>query len=180
MPTIITHGVVGLLTGKIGKARMKLVLLAIFCSIFPDFDALGFKFNIPYFSTFGHRGFFHSIFFALLFCFILLLLTYWEDRKNTKLTLKCYSVMFLAMLSHSVLDAMTDGGLGVAFFSPFITERYFFSFQFIPVAPIAIKKFFSMWGLRVMVAEIAIIWLPLILTYLIFKIFRKNKTGTNS
>nr|HRC76832.1 rhodanese-like domain-containing protein [Kouleothrix sp.] len=33
---------------------------------------------------------------------------------------------------HGVLDAMTDGGLGVAFFAPFSATRYFFPFRPIP------------------------------------------------
>jgi inner membrane protein len=30
------------------------------------------------------------------------------------------------MASHGVLDALTNGGHGIAFFSPFLNERYFF------------------------------------------------------
>jgi hypothetical protein len=31
--------------------------------------------------------------------------------------------------SHGMLDAMTDGGLGVAFFAPFDNARYFFPME---------------------------------------------------
>ena len=37
--------------------------------------------------------------------------------------------LFLSTASHGVLDALTDGGLGVAFFSPFDQTRYFFPFR---------------------------------------------------
>jgi membrane-bound metal-dependent hydrolase YbcI (DUF457 family) len=40
--------------------------------------------------------------------------------------------------SHGVLDALTDGGKGVAFFSPFDTTRHFFPVRPIPVAPITV------------------------------------------
>ena len=49
----------------------------------------------------------------------------------------------LSTASHAVLDAMTNGGLGVAFFAPFNNERYFFSFRPIQVSPIGIKNFFG-------------------------------------
>jgi len=34
-----------------------------------------------------------------------------------------FAYLFLATASHGVLDAMTNGGLGVAFFSPFDNRR---------------------------------------------------------
>ena len=40
--------------------------------------------------------------------------------------------------THGLLDAMTDGGLGVALFWPFTHERYFLPWRPIPVAPIGL------------------------------------------
>jgi inner membrane protein len=37
--------------------------------------------------------------------------------------------LFLATVSHGLLDAITDGGRGVAFFAPFSSARYFFPFR---------------------------------------------------
>src|SRR6267378_8050335 len=42
---------------------------------------------------------------------------------------------FLATASHGLLDAMTNGGLGVAFFAPFCDTRYFLPWQPIVVSP---------------------------------------------
>ena len=39
-------------------------------------------------------------------------------------------------LSHPILDAFTDGGLGVALWWPMSDERVFFSPQWIPVSPL--------------------------------------------
>jgi hypothetical protein len=36
---------------------------------------------------------------------------------------------FVVTASHGALDAMTDGGLGIAFFAPFDNTRYFFPFR---------------------------------------------------
>jgi inner membrane protein len=67
---------------------------------------------------------------------------------------------FLATASHGLLDAMTDGGLGVAFFSPFATTRYFLPWRPILVSPIGVTRFFSPRGLAVLRGEIFWIWLP--------------------
>jgi len=50
---------------------------------------------------------------------------------------------FLATASHGLLDAMTDGGLGVAFFVPFDKHRYFLPWTPIRVSPIGVGRFFT-------------------------------------
>jgi inner membrane protein len=62
--------------------------------------------------------------------------------------------LFAATASHGLLDAMTDGGSGVAFFSPFENSRYFFPFTPIRVAPIGITRFFTARGLEVLRSEL--------------------------
>jgi inner membrane protein len=66
----------------------------------------------------------------------------------------------LAALSHGLLDAATNGGLGVAFLSPFSNRRYFFSFRPVEVSPIGIRPFFSERGIEVLRSEAFWIWLP--------------------
>ncbi len=76
----------------------------------------------------GHRGFSHSILFSLLWavlvsgCFWFLVKTY-KKRDYLFIT----ALVFLSTISHGLLDALTNGGLGVALFSPFDTGRVFFS-----------------------------------------------------
>lgn len=62
--------------------------------------------------------------------------------------------------THGLLDAMTNGGLGIAFFFPFDNTRYFFDWRPIQVSPIGIRNFFSEWGLRVIISEAVYIGLP--------------------
>jgi len=71
-----------------------------------------------------------------------------------------WTYLFLATASHGPLDAMTDGGLGVAFFSPFNNDRYFFPWRPIRVSPIGLSRFFSERGLEVLASELLWIWLP--------------------
>tara|TARA_R100001369_G_scaffold4044_8_gene12153 strand:+ start:56088 stop:56330 length:243 start_codon:yes stop_codon:yes gene_type:complete len=69
-------------------------------------------------------------------------------------------VLFLSTLSHGVLDAMTSGGKGVGFFIPFDNSSYFFPFREIKVPPIGIEKFFSEWGINVILSELKYIAIP--------------------
>ena len=50
---------------KSDSVNFKLFLLAAICSVIPDVDVVAFKFGIPYESQWGHRGFTHSLVFAL-------------------------------------------------------------------------------------------------------------------
>jgi len=65
--------------------------------------------------------------------------------------------------SHGLLDALTDGGLGVAFLAPFSGERFFFPWQPIEVSPIGLRRFLSGRGLEVLRSELLWVWLPSIL-----------------
>jgi inner membrane protein len=68
----------------------------------------------------------------------------WTDFRNMKFSSKQWWLvmfyLFAATVSHGLLDALTDGGLGVAFFSPFDTSRYFFPWRPISVCPMALDS----------------------------------------
>ena len=69
---------------------------------------------------------------------------------------------------------MTNGGLGVAFFSPFDNRRYFLPWRPILVSPIGVTRFFSHRGLAVLKTEIIWIWLPSILVIAIVMLSRRH------
>jgi inner membrane protein len=71
-----------------------------------------------------------------------------------------FAFFFGATASHGVLDALTNGGLGVAFFAPFSNTRYFFPWQPIEVSPLGIEPFLSSRGVEVMVSEFKWVWIP--------------------
>ena len=92
---------------------------------------------------------------------------------------RLFVFLFLAMASHGVLDAMTNGGLGVAFFSPFNNGRYFFPFHPVEVSPIGVGRFFSQRGITVIVSEIKWLWLPSAVVVALAILVRRFK-GTNA
>lgn len=166
MPTIITHAVVAGVAGTtVAKKRMlfRLWLLALFCSTIPDADVIGFAFGIKYGDFLGHRGFFHSIFFALALSLGLVLLFFKDYRLFSLRWWKSVLFFFIVGASHGILDAFTNGGLGIALLAPFDNTRYFFPWTPIMVSPIGLTNFLSYRGLQVIIYEILYIWLPLLL-----------------
>ena len=147
MPTVISHGVAAAAIGKVFTADRlpaRFWFLSIGCAMLPDIDVLEFAFGIRYGDMLGHRGLTHSLPFAL----IVGSLAAWlcpdtaTQLGRTWLVLLVY--FFVVTASHGLLDAMTNGGLGVAFLAPFSTNRYFLPWQPIEVSPIGLDFFFRM------------------------------------
>ena len=146
------HVAMGLAVSRAHEGRFNWKAAVAFStfSLVPDLDVIAFKFGIPYAAPFGHRGATHSIAFALLMGVAAWLLT-----RSTKSTI----ALAVVVLSHPLLDMLTDGGLGVALFWPFTAERYFFPWTPLPVAPLG-TGMLSMRGARVLLIE-AVAFLPL-------------------
>ena len=127
----------------------------IVCGILPDIDSLGFHLGIPYSSFWGHRGITHSLAFAAVLAICLATGFSRTLRPPWMLAL----LLFFVTATHGLLDAMTDGGLGVAFLSPFDLQRYFLPWRPIHVSPMGVGRFFSARGLRILWSEIVWVWL---------------------
>ncbi|HSA85837.1 MAG TPA: metal-dependent hydrolase [Nitrospira sp.] len=137
------------------------------CSVVPDLDVIGFYFGIPYGDLWGHRGLTHSLPFAGVLSALFVGLLYRQHSARVKTAVFFYLLFCTA--SHGVLDAMTDGGLGVAFFSPLDTTRYFFSVRPIPVSPIGIRGFVHEGTFRVLASEAQWIWLPAAAAFVVLR-----------
>lgn len=140
MPTIFTHPAVAI------ALRPRHLLAASLLTILPDVDVVAFRLGIPYGSTFGHRGFTHSLLFAAVAAAIATVALR-ADRRT-------FALFFICAASHGLLDAMTDGGRGIAFFSPFSNHRYFLPWRPIRVSPIGGID------IRVLWSEVRWVWLP--------------------
>ena len=69
-------------------------------------------------------------------------------------------MVLISCASHGLLDALTNGGLGVAFLSPLSNQRYFLPWRPIAVSPLDVALFCSAWGLRALRSEALCVWLP--------------------
>jgi len=159
VPSILTHPAVPLALGVAYGQRYvsrRLLLAGVGASILPDIDSLGLSLGVPYGDTLGHRGLSHSILFALLLAVAAasLFRTLRASRSAA------FAVVLVSCASHGLLDALTNGGLGVAFLSPFSNHRYFLPWRPIAVSPLDVDLFFSAWGLRVLRSEALSVWLP--------------------
>lgn len=138
MPTIVAHGLLaagafrfadrGRNPGPLGP-----LAAGALCAL-PDADVLWWGLT-TYGAPWGHRGMTHSLAAAAVIG------TAAAFALRRRLSFRGGTpglALFLSLVvaSHGLLDALTDGGRGVAFFSPFDTTRHFFPVTPIPVAPI--------------------------------------------
>ena len=140
MATIMTHALIPVAVAAIaGRQHVspRLCFWAVIASLLPDADVIAFKSGIAYEHILGHRGFTHSLGFALLVGVVASAIA----RSLQARPVVVFAIMTISCLSHPLLDALTDGGLGVAFFWPFDDARYFAPWQPIAVSPIGLKIF---------------------------------------
>jgi inner membrane protein len=176
MSTIFSHPAVPVAIGlALGQKTIprNLLFIGAFCAILPDFDSISFAFGIPYESQFGHRGFTHSVFFAAAVAafFAWRNSEFKVDGAAVKRAI-VFPFIFLSTVSHPLLDALTDGGEGVAIWWPFSAARFFFDDAPLPVCPIG-QHFFSAAGYAALKAELTLIWLPALLLGIAGFIVRK-------
>lgn len=186
MCTFFTHAFSAVIAGKLAfteKMPKRFWFGAMLCASISDADVIGFKFGIKYEDLFGHRGFSHSFVFALVLAVLVMFSDFKSIKRNTKKWWKLFLFFFFIVSSHGILDAMTDGGLGIAFFSPFDSTRYFLPWRPIAVPPIGVIIFFSELGVRTLMSEFLLVWLPLLTIWGITSFLRIRKTtlcGRNS
>jgi inner membrane protein len=180
MASAFTHGIVALSFGKFffpERMPVRFWVLLVVCTILPDVDVIGFFLGVRYSDTLGHRGFSHSLLFALLLAVLATTAAFPAVRRFTRQWWLLITSFFAAAASHGVLDAMTDGGYGIAFFSPFSSTRFFLPWRPLEVAPIGVRGFFSRWGWDVLMSELLWIWLPLAVILLIVYAVRRQRSG---
>lgn len=168
MPTVIGHAVLGAAAGWAlprSVIPVSALLLGILCSAVPDLDSAGLWLGVPYGHSLGHRGLSHGLAFAVfLAAAVTAVVRSFPGYQGSHWALFAY--LALCTASHGVLDAMTNGGLGVAFFSPFSNERFFFPWRPLVVSPIHPARILSPWGVRVFTSEALCIGVPVALVLL--------------
>jgi inner membrane protein len=162
VPTIFSHAIAATAAGQ-GWRRLlprRFWIWTALCAMLPDIDVIAFSFGVPYDAMLGHRGITHSMAFAALVGAV----AAWhlaprngQPPRPNRLALFLWFSAVTA--SHGLLDALTNGGRGIAFFAPFSGDRYFFPWRPIQVSPIGVG-FFSPRGLRALASEAVWIWVP--------------------
>ena len=121
----------------------------------PDLDVLMLPW-FPYSHPLSHRGLSHSLLFALVAALVVTISCRPAGlvHGNIFTLILVWLVFAVVMASHGLLDALTDGGLGIGLFSPFDMRRYFFPIHPIPVAWLSPASMFSPYMLHVYEVEL--------------------------
>jgi inner membrane protein len=145
--------------------------LVFFLPMLPDLDVLGLLWNIQYGDPFGHRGFTHSLCFALVVGLVAAGLTY---RRFQVKFWDLWGFFFVVTASHGILDAFTNGGYGIAFFWPFDTSRYG------PWGPVQVSdigfEIPDFRGSRTVRTELLWMWLPTLVLVGVTMAYRSFRT----
>ena len=176
MPTIFSHAIFATVTGHAFLKKSVaggFWFLTALCAMIPDADVLSYSFGAARGGMFSHRGFTHSVLFAVLFGGFAAFIA--RRFLKTPFSFARLAVFFaLATFSHPLLDMLTNGGPGVALFAPLSAERFAFPWRPIEVSPIGLR-FFSGRGLVVILSEIIWVWLPAFLILLLAKLVFNRK-----
>ena len=173
MPTVFTHALTGgalavLAPDAVRNRRLMIGLAAV--AMLPDADVVGWWLGVPYGAPLGHRGFLHSIPFALLVGFAAPLVLHRDASLRTRIVLSVGYV--LATASHGLLDALTDGGRGVGLWIPFSNERFFAPFRPILTSSLDPSHAFGARGLRVLANVACYIAIPTVAGILLVVLLR--------
>ena len=177
MPTIFAHAAVAATAVRVYPARSRrLYIAAMVCAVIPDLDVFGLPGADLFQGAFAHRGVTHSLAFALLLALAITAIGFRQRDawRWTRVQAHIALLLFAVTASHGVLDALTNGGPGVAFFAPFTDARYFFSWRPSEVSPLG-AGILSLRGLRVLASEAMWIGLPLALAYVLQRVWPRGQ-----
>lgn len=161
------------------QVRPITLAVAAFCAFAPDLDVLAFRFGVPYQSEWGHRGWTHSLVFALLAAgLIAWIFSSFQSQSGHSGRRGLFAWFILSMASHPLLDMMTNGGRGCALWWPFSTDRIFLPWRPVQVSPLSMADFFSPWGLEVLASEIIWIGLPCVALVWMMRLWRNSKQAS--
>lgn len=176
MPTSITHAIPAITVGLgLGKDYLskRLILTGAFIACIPDLDLISVRFwGIAKDSIYGHRGYTHSIFFALILALIVSLFFYKSGFK------KAFIFLTFCAVSHGILDAFTEGGLGVALLWPMSDQRYYAFVQPIMNVGVSFRALYmTNRGLPIFISEFVWVWIPFLIlgVMLRFNVFSSLK-----
>src|SRR5262245_12510613 len=129
VPSVFSHAVAGSTLVACGiRPRWGLVALGGALAVLPDLDVVGLRFGWGLDHPLGHRGLSHSLIAAAALATIATAgIRLWTRRRVASArepapaAWRIWLLLFAATASHGVLDALTNGGRGVAFLAPFST-----------------------------------------------------------
>jgi inner membrane protein len=169
MATFYTHAFVGFAAARLYADRpmpWRYWGLAVILPVIPDLDVF---LTGTYGTAWGHRGFTHSLVFALSLAIIAASPTFKACRVSWW---SLPALFFTIVASHGLLDAMTRGGENVPFFWPF-SGRYG-NWGPLLVSDIAFDLPDPRYS-RAIRAELLWIWLPMSVAVSLAMLYRRRR-----
>lgn len=159
MASLVTHALIPVLARAVVTVPRRCVVAAAVCACLPDLDVLGQLIDIRESSLLGQRNFSHSIPFAVLLSLAVGVVLLRSLKLGSRPWWRAFAFVFVAAASHGVLDAMSVGDIGVAFFAPF-GGRYFLPLRVLPVCPLFLARDAIPWAQLVAANEALYILIP--------------------
>jgi inner membrane protein len=156
--SLFAHAALPLLASRalaLPKSHERRALLAgVLCGCLPDLDVVTYALEIRANEPLGHRGLFHS----LLASIVLAAVATWFvgrglDRRGPEHRRVFFFLLFSAA-SHGVLDALTQGEVGVALFAPFSPVRVASPWKLLPACPVGLTEYLGYFGLLTLANEV--------------------------
>lgn len=174
MSSLLGHALAGLTISAAcakGRPPRRLWAWSVACAVAPDLDWFSLYAQVPEGASLSHRGLTHSLLAALLITALAMGLGFRAHLRSPRPWL----CLLAATLSHSLLDACTFGGTGVAFLSPFSEARFVCVWQPIFVSPIPLSGRLLDWLLFSLGTELVWIGLPSALVFGGFRVLPRAR-----
>jgi inner membrane protein len=165
MATVITHALAASALSTLAPdrvSRLKLAISLALVSALPDIDVVGYYYGIPYGDVMGHRGFTHSLSFAVLISLLCAFIVFRSADIFSRAWWQIFGLLFIASASHGFIDAFTNAGLGIGFFIPFDDTRYFFPLRPLKTSPLSVTAFFNGPAVRILINEFIWVGVPVL------------------
>ena len=178
MPFLLSHSFAGTAVSSVPFSRhipRRIWWLAALCGAVPDFDYAWNMRPLRDGSWLAHRGLTHTPLFAAVFAVILVWLAFRSVDRSMRT--RIWIALFLATVSHGILDAMSAYGAGIPFFFPVSLTRYHFPWRPIRADPHGDGLLAVL--LRSIRTEVFVIWIPGIIL-LGLTALRRQRFGRNS
>lgn len=164
MSSLFGHALAGLTVSAAftgGRPPRRLWITAMACAMVPDIDWFTAFLPLSDGNSLTHRGITHSLLATVLITVGALLLAYRNRLREARL----WGCIFSATLSHSILDALTFGGTGVALLLPFSEARLVSVWQPLFVSPIPLSGNLLDWLLFSLSTEALWIGIPALMVF---------------
>ncbi|HJV22292.1 MAG TPA: metal-dependent hydrolase [Holophagaceae bacterium] len=164
MPSILGHTLAGLTLSAAftqGRPPRRTWVLATACAVAPDLDWFLDFLKLSDGAGLSHRGLSHSLPAAVGLATLAMVLGFRRHLRSPR----HWGCMLAAAFSHSLLDACTFGGTGVAFLLPFSSARYVCVWQPLFVSPIPMSGKLLEWFLFSLGTEAVWIGIPALMVF---------------